>query len=107
MPGLLSIHVKACIMHLQVEEARAFYLGSAGGDSLPKPTRAHSEGSLASAISAMEQDLSDTGHSHQAGSPPAGKRQACASHWGRGLDTVTAPLGGSILAGISLWQLLF
>ena len=65
-------------MHLQVEEARAFYLGSACGDSLPKPTRAHSEGSLESAISAMEQDLPDTDHLHKAGSPPAGKRQSCA-----------------------------
>ena len=78
MPSLLSVHVRACIMHLQVEEARASYLGSASRESLPKPTRAHSEGSLESAISAMEQDLPNTDHLHKAGSPPAGVRQGCA-----------------------------
>ena len=79
MPSLASIQNRACIMHLQVEEARTFYLGSAGGESLPKPTRAHSEGSLAAAISALEQDLPDTDHLHKSGSPPGGERQACAS----------------------------
>lgn len=93
-------------MHLQVEDARAFYLGSAGQESVPKPTRAHSEGSLESAISAMEQDFPNTDHLHKAGSPPAGERQACAIPWRCRLDQVTAPLDGSMWSGISLWQLL-
>ena len=94
-------------MHLQVEEARTFYLGSAGGESLPKPTRAHSEGSLESAISALEQDLPNTDHLHKSGSPPAGERMAFASPLRHRLDQVTAPLDGSVLFSISLWQLLF
>ena len=100
VPSLPSVQVRACILHLQVEEARTFYLGSAGGENLPKPTRAHSEGSLAAAISALEQDLPDTDHLHKSGSPPGGEREACASHWRHRPDQVTAPHGGC-MSGIS------